>query len=56
MMNWEQLAQVLIDYLCEAFSVEETITLLFKIGCKKELLICLGFDEEDITNALEEVE
>jgi hypothetical protein len=52
-MNWETLANNLVDYLCEAFSVEETIIILNGMGCSKQELICLQFDEYDIEQALE---
>jgi hypothetical protein len=53
-LNYKQLANDLIDHLCDATSIGETIRALISMGWDNDYLIDLGFDQEDIEQASHE--
>ena len=55
-VNYESIANYLIDYLCELYSPKETIALLSRAGCDENQLIELRFDAADVRQVLEEEE
>ena len=53
MINWENLANDLIDNLCDEIGVYKTIEALWDIGLnEKDLYEDLKFDSEDILHVL----
>lgn len=55
-INYKQLAEGLIDTLCEREDVTEVIILLLQKGYSVEEIKELHFDMEDINSASEELE
>ena len=55
-IDYKELAEGLIDTLCEREDITEVIILLLQKGYSKEEIKELSFSEEDIENASEELE
>lgn len=55
-LNYEELANRLIDDFVDIDGIMPTIEHLYNIGCTKENLIELKFDENDIDEVIEEID
>lgn len=53
-IDYEAVANTLIDYLCERDGIFDTIKLLFDAGCTKDELLKMQFNEDDIKYVMEE--
>lgn len=47
-LNYEQLANYLLDTLLEVYEIGEVLKILIGGGCETDLLLELGFDIDDI--------
>lgn len=54
-MDYEKLAENLIDYLLELYSPDKVCMILAHYGCTKEEMLLLDFDEVNIERGLEAV-
>lgn len=55
-IDYKQITDFLIDFLCDSKGLEETIDLLISGGFNEEELEELGFDTNDILEALKKRE
>ena len=56
MLDYEKLANRLIDDRIDLFGYANTLNYLVDMGCSEEDLLKLGFDREDAVKALNEEE
>ena len=47
-IDYKTLTNELIERLCERYGIQETISLLLDVGCTKNELIKLQFNDDDI--------
>lgn len=55
-INWEEMANYLLDSLIDVTSIEEVARTLFDAGYSPETLEYLGFDDETIAELIAEEE
>ena len=52
MINYKQLANNLLDFLCEMYSPNECIRLLHDVGYTQKDICQMGFDKKDVVSIL----
>ena len=54
-LNYKQLANVLLDFMCEAFDIVEVAEILISQGFSYDEVLTLGFEQETIDQAQERI-
>ena len=54
-LDYKQLANVLLDFMCEAFDIVEVAEILINQGFSYDEILSLGFEKETIDQAQERI-
>jgi hypothetical protein len=54
-LDYKQLANVLLDFMCEAFDIVEVAEILISQGFSYDEVLTLGFEQETIDQAQERI-
>ena len=54
-LDYKQLANVLLDFMCEAFDIVEVVEILIGQGFSYDKILSLGFEKETIDQAQERI-
>jgi hypothetical protein len=54
-LDYKQLANTLLDFMCEAFDIVEVAEILISQGFSYDELLTLGFEKETIDQAQERI-
>jgi hypothetical protein len=54
-LDYKQLANVLLDFMCEAFDIVEVAEILISQGFSYDEVLTLGFEQETINQAQERI-
>jgi hypothetical protein len=54
-LNYKQLANTLLDFMCEAFDIVEVVEILISQGFSYDEVLTLGFEQETIDQAQERI-
>ena len=54
-LDYKQLANVLLDFMCEAFDIVEVAEILIGQGFSYDEILSLGFEKETIDQAQERI-
>jgi hypothetical protein len=54
-LSYKQLANTLLDFMCEAFDIVEVVEILIGQGFSYDEILSLGFEKETIDQAQERI-